>query len=217
MTYFPSNSYVYALLDPNTGVCRYVGQTANLPKDRYASHIYESLNKKQKGYRTHKSKWIRALDKKGAVPELKVLTELVDQPQEVLDECEIYWIKYFNDIGCKLTNHKEGGSHGKPSDETKLKMSIALKKRYCKNGHDKHDPEIGITYTVSSPGRLKCKICLGLDGSRSVKKTSCLKGHEFTEENTYIYKKKGGGVTRNCKTCRREQQRSFAERRKSLV
>lgn len=34
-------------------------------------------------------------------------------------------------------------------------------------------------------------------------KTHCIRGHEFTEENTYVHKTKIGEVARNCITCSR--------------
>ena len=37
-------------------------------------------------------------------------------------------------------------------------------------------------------------------------KTHCVRGHEYTPENTYLRKRQGDGV-RSCKTCLRENQR----------
>lgn len=51
-----------------------------------------------------------------------------DSTQELLDEREIYWIKYYKDLGYEMLNLKEGGSHGKHSEETKRKMSKSSKR-----------------------------------------------------------------------------------------
>lgn len=41
-----------------------------------------------------------------------------DTTQEILDEREIYWIKFYKNQGCEMMNLREGGSHGKHSPET---------------------------------------------------------------------------------------------------
>lgn len=38
-------------------------------------------------------------------------------------------------------------------------------------------------------------------------KTHCVNGHEFNETNTYIRSRAGRGLTRVCRTCRREHQK----------
>ena len=44
--------------------------------------------------------------------------------------------------------------------------------------------------------------------------THCCNGHEFTDENTLLYKRKAGTPTRNCRQCRRERQRKYMERKR---
>jgi hypothetical protein len=44
-------------------------------------------------------------------------------------------------------------------------------------------------------------------------KTHCPHGHEYTEQNTYTYPTKDGGVGRMCKICHRESYRSAYERK----
>ena len=44
------------------------------------------------------------------------------------------------------------------------------------------------------------------------RKTHCPQGHEYTDENTYYWKQKNGGPSRQCRTCRRERDRqSYAK------
>jgi hypothetical protein len=41
----------------------------------------------------------------------------------------------------------------------------------------------------------------------SQQKTHCIKGHEFTEENTFLRLRKGRGITRVCRECKRLSDR----------
>lgn len=42
---------------------------------------------------------------------------------------------------------------------------------------------------------------------RNLAKTHCIHGHEYTEENTYIYKDRNGYNNRECNICRRNNNR----------
>lgn len=46
-------------------------------------------------------------------------------------------------------------------------------------------------------------------------KTYCVNGHEFTPENTITRKRPGGG--RACRTCRRDAQRRYQERKRATL
>lgn len=50
--------------------------------------------------------------------------------------------------------------------------------------------------------------------AREQTKTHCLRGHEFTPENTYVRKDKGKGK-RGCRECRAQQWRDWYERQRS--
>lgn len=48
-------------------------------------------------------------------------------------------------------------------------------------------------------------------------RTHCPYGHEYTEDNTYSYPTKHGGVCRNCKTCMKERTRRNYWARKAVA
>ena len=54
---------IYSLIDPRTGLVRYIGQTIKLPRYRYASHKYQW--KRCKGRINHVNSWIKNLAKEG--------------------------------------------------------------------------------------------------------------------------------------------------------
>jgi len=93
---------IYALLDPNTNEVRYIGKTVSLSK-RLRKHISESKN----DTKSHKKAWINSLIVKDQEPIMKILEKLEDSDSWKLRER--YWIKYYKDIGAKLTNMTEGG------------------------------------------------------------------------------------------------------------
>lgn len=121
-------TFIYALIDPETQLVRYVGK-ANNPACRFSGH----LNPRCLRANTYKNKWINKLISKGLKPELRILEEVsVTEWQEK----EIYWIAHYREVsGTKLTNLTNGGDglgHGfKFSKETRARMSKAGKIRWA--------------------------------------------------------------------------------------
>jgi hypothetical protein len=48
-----------------------------------------------------------------------------------------------------------------------------------------------------------------IHGKLREKKTHCVNGHEYTEENTAIYRSGGRKLARSCRTCRRDAGRRY--------
>ena len=96
---------IYVLLDPDTYEVRYVGlSTRGLERPR--EHIRPSSVRRAKGY---KGNWLRKLFSEGKTPLIRVIQQWFFIPYEDLCAAEVYWINYFNDLGCPLTNLCIGG------------------------------------------------------------------------------------------------------------
>lgn len=121
---------IYALQDPITYEIRYIGKSGSgllRPK----AHIIPSRLQSC----THKNHWIKSLLKQGLRPIIKVVQELSNFNE--LNTAEIYWIQYFKDIGCLLTNSTKGGMGrcGLPhTEETKRKISEGQKNKKVARG-----------------------------------------------------------------------------------
>lgn len=110
---------IYVLCDPDTNEIRYVGKTTMRLCNRLAGHM--QCNKK-----THSGRWIKTLVDRGTKPIIKMIEEAGDN----WAEREIYWIKFYKDSGCRLTNTSIGGDGHNgffTSQETRNKISTALK------------------------------------------------------------------------------------------
>jgi hypothetical protein len=93
--------FIYILIDPRNNEIRYVGKTTNIYV-RFHNHIAPSkLNDD-----SHKSKWIKKILSEGIIPLIQVL-EITNE--FCWKEKEKYWIKYYRDLGCDLTNISDGG------------------------------------------------------------------------------------------------------------
>jgi len=133
--------YVYGLLEPETKIIRYVGQT-NKPQKRLNDHISEAKTNLKFN---RKNNWIRSLLKENKKPEIMILEEV-----ETIDLCnkaEVFHIAQMLDCGFDLTNATSGGDgfytrskesiqrfadsrRGKKfSEETKQKMKLSAKSR----------------------------------------------------------------------------------------
>jgi DNA-binding XRE family transcriptional regulator len=91
---------IYGLIDPRTGLLRYVGKTQR-PARRLASHIAYS----RKGHHTHACRWIRCLLREG----LKPVMQLIEVCEGNGCPQEIFHIRLARADGCKLTNATGGG------------------------------------------------------------------------------------------------------------
>jgi len=110
-------TFIYGLVDPNTHSIRYIGK-ANDPHVRLYRHLKEKSH-------THKSMWLRSLKERGLSPEMQIIEEV---PVLGWQASERYWIKYYREQGCDLTNSTDGGDglHGYViTEEHREKLSKA--------------------------------------------------------------------------------------------
>lgn len=119
--------YIYKLICPIEGECRYVGKTVQRLSKRLYKHKYDK--RKNPSY---KNSWLIQLEGKGLLNELNI--ELIEECDvSVLNDREIFWIAKLKGDGHKLTNMTEGGDVGslghKHTDEAIKKISEAGKRR----------------------------------------------------------------------------------------
>ncbi len=154
--------FIYGLIDPRTGVLRYIGKTVNLRK-RFNLHLSTTRCKKKH----HKDRWILGILQQGFKPEMIVL-EGVSGNGDV-EEC--IWIASFKASGVELLNIEEGGSRAKNSAETRAKISKANKGK-------KRSPEAIENYRAAArlrgnnrrPGEYKCSDATKAKMSKAQKK-----------------------------------------------
>ena len=115
-----SVTHIYILKDPFNNEVRYVGKSDN-PKERFIEHI-----KKSKYTKTYKNNWIQNLLKNEKKPILEII-DIININE--WSEKEKYWIKYYKDKGCNLTNLTEGGDGGNFGDKINKLISEKLKGR----------------------------------------------------------------------------------------
>jgi hypothetical protein len=75
----PNLAYIYALLDPDSKVIRYVGCSQN-PQDRLYGHLREAILPSR--YNPKKNNWLRSLIQQNKRPLIKILDEVSDRKVE---------------------------------------------------------------------------------------------------------------------------------------
>lgn len=116
-----SRFLVYGLVDPRTGLVRYVGKsTCGLRRPNQ----HRAPGRLAKAGNTHNGNWIRKLQRYGLDYSVTVIAEF--QSAEGLFEAEQFWIDELRSRGFRLTN-ASGGGPGllNPTPETRAKMSKA--------------------------------------------------------------------------------------------
>ena len=118
-------AYIYALLDPDTQECRYVGKSEN-PVSRFKQHL--AIGRHGHSHRSDrsldaKSEWVKELCDAGKVPLLAVLEETTRTPQE-WGPVEQRWIKRLTDEGHRFLNAQV--VKGYRTDEEKMQDALQL-------------------------------------------------------------------------------------------
>jgi hypothetical protein len=119
---------IYGLTCPDTGIIRYIGKSSTgfaRPKQHASKSSLIGIS--------HKNNWVKSLIMNNKIYGIKVIEEC--DTKEILNEREIYWIKFYKDKGANLTNSTEGGEGSvgfRFSKESKERMS-QQKKQWMKN------------------------------------------------------------------------------------
>lgn len=122
---------IYGLKSFYEDKLRYIGLTKRSLTKRLSSHITESKRRN-----THKDSWI----KKNNFNITIILIEDNIKNLEEANEREIFWIKYYKDLGYNLVNSSEGGNGTvgvKMSEEHKKKLSLLYKGKPLSEEHRK--------------------------------------------------------------------------------
>lgn len=93
---------IYTLRNPFTGEIFYVGQTLQEPQTRLSGHIHQGGD-----VNPEKNEYIKAIIDKGGKPMIEVVETIPGTcriDKALVNEREIYWIKYYKSIGIKLLN-----------------------------------------------------------------------------------------------------------------
>lgn len=116
-------TFIYALNDPETGECRYVGK-ADDPRTRLPDHIKECR------YKTHhRANWIKSLIARGLSPILEVIDEV---PFEHWPQLEVAYIEFFREQGFDLVNGTPGGEN--PPSQKGKKLSAEHRAKIVRSG-----------------------------------------------------------------------------------
>ena len=116
---------IYVLKNPDTNEIRYVGKTSKDLNRRLQQHIFESESEQ----RNKRKNWVAKILKGGKIP---IIEEIDFCTWEGSQEKEIYWIKYYRDLGLDLVNSTDGGEGNLgfiKTEETVDKLKNSLRKR----------------------------------------------------------------------------------------
>jgi predicted GIY-YIG superfamily endonuclease len=181
---------IYTIVD-NNDIPIYIGQTCNL-KRRTQEHLLSANTNSNTNYLYNKLRKLIRLEEY----KLKIIVIEDNLTGDIIDEREIYYIKYFKDLGyklCNLTNGGQGTTGHIPefTDEWKQKLSISAKKK-CADPNYKnpfHNSMIilwmnkGLTeIEAKQKWKLQCQRT-----SERLKQNNPFKGKHHTEETKKIF------------------------------
>lgn len=135
---------------PKTNEVRYVGK-ANKPKERFRAHLWGGKRTQS----SYKRNWIDSLKREGLKPVLEVIKEV---PIEEWKNWEKYYVTYYRDKGCNLTNITDGGDGLGYGNQTSFKKGN--KSHNKGTGHKKQcavcDKLFRLPPSADKSGKYKC-------------------------------------------------------------
>jgi group I intron endonuclease len=157
----------------------YIGQSYDI-ESRW--DLYKSKNCK------NQRKLYHAIKKYGYENFDTLLLEECDAVGWIIDYREMYWIKLYNSVNTGY-NLQLGGSHGKHSEETKIKMSLAKLGKPRKPMSEEHKRKIGLAHLGQKRSmEARQNISIGIKKSEKVKN----KSHMSDETRKKISESKKG-------------------------
>jgi hypothetical protein len=112
--------YIYGLIDPETGLIRYIGKSTR-PIERLRAHCRERSA-------CHRSNWLQSLATRGLEPEMVILERIEGAwPWQI---SERYWIAFARYHGWPITNNTSGGDGVRDlPEEARRKIAATWKGR----------------------------------------------------------------------------------------
>lgn len=136
---------IYALIDPQTGEPRYIGQTRRSLAARLMGHT------KDRGS-SYKVNWIKQLKNRQLRPIIRELYECFDGA--TADASEMFFINNFKDRGFRLTNLITGDGAGTRVVATETRAKLVAASRGNKRGLGyRHSPEAIAKIRAAHAGR----------------------------------------------------------------
>lgn len=134
--------YIYGLVDPESGLIRYIGKSIR-PAERLQNHMNEISN-------CHRSHWLQSLKARGLRADMAIL-ERIDGAYP-WQHSERFWIAYGRANGWPLTNNTDGGD-GVPglSGPSKERMASTWIGR-------KHKPESIQKMVATKKATYRCSV-----------------------------------------------------------
>lgn len=210
---------VYEILNVDTGV-RYVGSSSNI-SNRLKQHL--AMLKKGIHHSIYlQNAWNKYTEKAFVFKPIAILEsyELLETEQRLLD-IEHQGRTY--NVAKDAIAWMRGRKHSAETKEGMSKSRIGNKSRTGVASHwvgkklsKEHIEKLVIAKTnPSKETREKMRLAkLGVVPINKGKHSSlCRNGHIRTEENTYIYKKKSGDISHNCKICIKNIKENHHERK----
>lgn len=167
---------IYALCDPFTNAVRYIGATVTSLQKRLGQHLNTIAPDRPV------AEWVQALVTQGIQPIIRPIA-IVEVSE--MDQVERRVIALYLSQGVSLLNRTDGGR----GSGFKIAPEVFTEKRRARRRAYRH--------TEATKQVLR---------ELMTSRTHCVNGHEFTPNNTYVYKGRRDGQ-RKCRACHRKNGR----------
>lgn len=226
---------IYTLSDPRTNEVRYVGKTYQALPRRLSSHVRDAGR-----FNNYRCNWIRSLGKHPIIAAVVIVensqASATERAAIALFRAEGYRLTNLTDGGEGAPGMKHRPEtiakwkayHAQP--EVRARKSAFMKQRFVTPETREKLKQLNTGKRLSVVTRAKISASRkGQDHwtgrrhrSETILKlkqlnqhvTHCSNGHEFTDENTYVYPMGRKAGWRKCRTCHRLQERDRQARRR---